>query len=120
VFESPLCVNLTPIHAKAHYDQMAGYFSEYGKVPAQSGEISYLAVPTTKPASKPLQTCGKVQVCLELTHPRDLAVSREHGLAGMRRCHIVRLARQVRIQGGLLTVEGLRFIITSSTDEVPD
>jgi hypothetical protein len=95
--------NLTPILAKAHYDQMVGYFGEYGKVPTQSGEICYLAVAATEPAGKPLRTCQMVEVCLELTDPSDLVVLREHGLAGMRRCRIARLARQARIQGALRT-----------------
>ena len=107
--------NLTPILAKAHYDQMVGYFSEYGRVPTQSGEFCYLAVAATEPAGKPLRTCQMVEVCLELTDPSDLVVLRERGLAGMRRCRIARLVRQARIQGALLTVEDLAFIMTSST-----
>lgn len=72
--------NLTPILAKAHYDQMAGYFSEYERVPTRSGEICYLAVAATEAPGKPLRTCAKVQVCLELTDPRDLTVlSYVHG-----------------------------------------
>lgn len=110
--------NLTPILAKAHYDQMAGYFGEYGKVPTQSGELCYLAVAVTEPPGKPLRSCRKVEVCLELTDPGDLTVLREDGLAAMRRRRIARLARQARIQGALLTVEDLTFIVASSTATV--
>jgi hypothetical protein len=97
---------------------MVGYFGEYGKVPTGSGEICYLAVAATEPAGKPQRTSAKVEVCLELTDASDLEVRREHGLAWMRRCRIARLARQARIQGALLTVEDLAFIVTSSTDTI--
>jgi hypothetical protein len=36
--------NLTPVLAKAHYEQMARYFADYGQVPAQPGELCYLAL----------------------------------------------------------------------------
>lgn len=36
--------NLTPVLARAHYEQMARYFSEFGHVPARPGELCYLAV----------------------------------------------------------------------------
>jgi hypothetical protein len=62
--------NLTPVLAKAHYEQMARYFAEYGQVPARPGELCYLAVAAEEPAGKPIAACRKLQVRLELAAPR--------------------------------------------------
>lgn len=106
--------NLTPVLARAHYEQMARYFAEYGQVPAQPGELCYLAVSATEPAGKPISLCTKVQVRLELTAPGDVEVLRERGLAAMRQRRLARLARQARVQGALLTVEDLAYLTCSS------
>jgi hypothetical protein len=106
--------NLTPVLARAHYEQMARYFSEYGQVPAQPGELCYLAVSAVEPAGKPIAACQKLQVRLELAAPGDVDVLRDKGLAAMRQRRLARLARQSRVQGALLTVEDLAYLTCSS------
>jgi Protein of unknown function (DUF1670) len=106
--------NLTPVLAKAHYEQMARYFADYGQVPAQPGELCYLALAVDEPAGKPVAMCRKVEVRLELSTAQDIDVLRINGLAALRRRRISRLARQARVQGALLTVEDLGYLLTSS------
>jgi hypothetical protein len=110
--------NLAPILARAHYEQMARYFSDYGKVPARPGELCYLAVDAIEPAGKAIAACRKVQVRLELATSADQSVLRERGMAAMRQGRLARLARQARVQGALLTVEDLAFLTCSSTATV--
>jgi hypothetical protein len=99
--------NLTPVLARAHYEQMARYFAEYGQVPTRPGELCYLAVAAEEPAGKPIAVCRKLQVRLELAAPEDVQVLQAKGLAAMRQR---RLARQARVQGALLTVEDLAYL----------
>ena len=105
--------NLTPVLARAHYEQMARYFADYGHVALRPGELCYLAVASEEPPGKPIVACRKVQVALELAAPEDLEVLRT-GLAAMRQQRLARLARQGQVQGGLLTVEDLAFLTCSS------
>jgi hypothetical protein len=106
--------NLAPILARAHYEQMARYFAEYGQVPTRPGELCYLAVDAVEPPGKAIAACRKVQVRLELATVPDQQVLRGHGLAAMRQGRLARLARQARVQGALLTVEDLAFLTCSS------
>ena len=76
--------NLTPVLARAHYEQMARYFSEYGLVPAAPGELCYLAVSAEEPPGKPISACRKIEVRLELAAPEDHQLLRQKGLAAMR------------------------------------
>jgi hypothetical protein len=110
--------NLTPVLARAHFEQMARYFSEFGRMALQPGELCCLAVVTDEPPGKPIVACRKVQVALELATPEDQAVLRERALAAMRRQRLARLARQAQVQGGLLTVEDLAYLTCSSTATV--
>ena len=64
--------NLTPVLARAHYEQMARYFADYGHVALRPGELCYLAVASEEPPGKPIAACRKVQVALELAAPEDL------------------------------------------------
>jgi hypothetical protein len=106
--------NLTPVLARAHYEQMARYFADYGHVPTRPGELCYLAVDANEPPGKPILACRKLQVRLELATAEDQAVVRAKGLAAMRQARLARLARQAQVQGGLLTVEDLAFLTCSS------
>jgi hypothetical protein len=38
--------NLTPVLGRAHFEQMARYFAEYGSMALRPGEPCYLAVPS--------------------------------------------------------------------------
>lgn len=106
--------NLTPVLARAHYDQMARYFAEYGQVPSQPGELCYLAVASDEPPGKALRACRKVAVRLELATPEDREMLGRSGLQAMRRGRLARLCRQAHVQGGLLTVEDLAYLTCSS------
>src|ERR671919_1482693 len=106
--------NLTPVLARAHYQQMARYFADFGQVALRPGELCYLAVASEEPPGKPIVACRKVQVALELATPEDREVLRTGGLTAMRQQRLARLARQAQVQGGLLTVEDLAFLTCSS------
>jgi len=106
--------NLTPVLARAHYEQMARYFADYGHLATRPGELCYLAVDTNEPPGKPIISCRKVLVRLELAMPEDQEIVRTKGLAAMRQGRLSRLARQARVQGGLLTVEDLAYLTCSS------
>jgi hypothetical protein len=106
--------NLTPVLARAHYQQMARYFADYGHVASRPGELCYLAVDANEPPGKPIIACRKVLVRLELATVEDQEALREGGLAVMRQGRLARLARQARVQGGLLTVEDLAYLTCSS------
>jgi hypothetical protein len=110
--------NLTPVLARAHYEQMARYFADFGHVAVRPGELCYLAVRASEPPGKPIVACQKVQVALELAVVEDQRVLREQGLAAMRQQRLARLARQAQVQGGLLTVEDLAYLTCSSTATV--
>src|SRR5918995_1747765 len=110
--------NMTPVLARAHFEQMARYFSDFGHMALQPGELCYLAVASEEPPGKPIIACRKVQVSLELVTPEDHEVLRGEGLAAMRRQRLARLARQAQVQGGLLTVEDLAYLTCSSTATV--
>jgi hypothetical protein len=47
--------NLTPVLAKAHYDQMVRYFADVSELPREPGELCYLAVAAEEPPGKPLR-----------------------------------------------------------------
>jgi Protein of unknown function (DUF1670) len=106
--------NLTPVLARAHYEQMARYFADFGQVATEPGELCYLAVDANEPSGKPILACRKVQVRLELAAVEDQGVLRDSGLAAMRQQRLARLARQAQVQGGLLTVEDLAYLTCSS------
>ncbi len=108
--------NLTPVLARAHYEQMARYFADYGHMALRPGELCYLAV--TEPPGKPILACRKVRFPSSSPRLRTSRVLREHGLASMRQGRLARLARQAQVQGGLLTVEDLAYLTCSSTATV--
>jgi hypothetical protein len=110
--------NLTPVLARAHYEQMARYFADFGDMAVHPGELCYLAVASEEPPGKPIIACRKVQVALELASVEDREVLRDKGLAAMRQGRLARLARQAQVQGGLLTVEDLAYLTCSSTATV--
>ena len=62
--------NLTPVLARAHYEQMARYFAEFGHMALRPGELCYVALAAGEPPGKPIMACRKVQVALELANAR--------------------------------------------------
>src|SRR5262245_47468851 len=74
------------------------------------GQIKLLVVAATEPAGKPLDQCQKVTVLLTLdAGPDDFQVRLAHGVEGLRRGRILRVAAEAREQGGLLSYEDLAF-----------
>ncbi len=100
--------------AQAIYERVAACFAEFGVTPSRDGELCYIAVGADESRSKPISTCRKVQVRLALVDAEDHEALRSEGLAGMRRGRVVRLARQARAQGALLTIEDLAYLTCSS------
>lgn len=92
---------------------MARYFAEFGQVPERPGEVCYLAVAAIEPAGKPLRLCRKVEVGLELVAPEDLEAAEHGGVSAMRRRCLLRLTRQARVQGALLAIEDLAYLVRS-------
>ena len=82
--------------------------------PPAPGELCYLATDENEPPGKPIAACKKVTVRLELATREDRELLGTKGLAFMRRNRLARLARQARVQGGLLTVEDLAYLTCSS------
>ena len=58
---------LTPVLARAHDEQMARYFADYGQV----------AVPSVEPAGKPIVAWRKVQVARTVQVPRPHSPGRD-------------------------------------------
>ncbi len=71
--------NMTPVLARAHYEQMARYFAEYGHMALRPGELCYLAVASAEPRGKPVIACRKVQVAVELATSRAPRQGRPQG-----------------------------------------
>src|SRR3977135_3929127 len=72
--------NLTPVLARAHYEQMARYFADYGHMALHPGEWCDGAGAAGEPREKPVIACRKVQVALELASGEDRDVLRDRGL----------------------------------------
>jgi len=106
--------NLTPVLARAHYEQMVRYFADVGQLAREPGELCYLAVAAEEPPGKPLRLCRKRSIRLQLSAPQDIDALRSEGLAAMRRQRLLRLARQARVQDALLTIEDLAYLTCSS------
>jgi len=85
--------NLTPVLARAHYQQMARYFADYGHMATQPGELCYLAVDANEPSGKPIIACRKMQVRLALAAVADQHVLRDKGLAAMRQQRLARMPK---------------------------
>lgn len=111
-------LEIPPCLAKAHYDQVARYFIEAGQAPGPLGQLSFAAVAAEEPAGKPLASCRKVQVLLELVAEEDVERLASQGLPAMRQTRMARLTAQAREQGGLLTIEDLAFLLCSSAATV--
>lgn len=110
--------NLTRIFAQAHFEQMERYFREHTALDLAHGQIAYEAVAVDEPAGKALKDCRRVMVKLQLVDHHELETMRLCGLAAVRQGRLLRLATEAHAQGGLLTVEDLAYITTSSKSTV--
>ncbi len=74
------------------------------------GRIKLIVVSAVEPAGKSVDQCQKVTVRLTLEAGRDdVEVRRRHGIVGLRRARLLRLAVEAREQGGLLSYEDLAY-----------
>ena len=74
------------------------------------GQVKLLVVAAHEPAGKALDACQKVTVRLTLDAGHDdFEVRVHHGVVGLRRARLLRLAAEAREQGGLLSHEDLAF-----------
>lgn len=73
------------------------------------GQVKLLVAAAHEPAGKPLEECQKVTVLLTLDAKEDLTIRARHGVTGLRRTRILRLASEARDQEGLLSYEDLAY-----------
>ena len=77
--------------------------------PLGLGQLKLLVVAADEPAGKSLEQCQKVAVLLTLDAPEDFQVRSIHGVDGLRRARLMRLAADACEQGGVLSYEDLAF-----------
>ena len=74
------------------------------------GQMSLVLVSAEEPGGKPLRTCEKVTVCLQIHRgEEDDRLLQKEGAAGYRRARIPDLCQEALSQGGLLTREDLAY-----------
>ena len=110
--------NLTPILAKAYYEQIEGYFKEHSGIELTAGQISYEGLSKLEPAGKPLKNCIKKSVRLTVCSPKDLDLIKDNKLSAARQNKILRVTQEAKQQGTYLTCEDLANIFTTSISTV--
>jgi hypothetical protein len=97
-------------------DHLEAFYSEV-RAP---GEICHTAVSSAEPAGKPIKDCRIVPVRLTLFHETDLEVLAKHGPVELRAIRLYRLCCEARAQGGLLSHEDLRVLLSIDISTVGD
>jgi predicted transcriptional regulator len=110
--------NLTPILAKAHYEQMEKYFKEHINLRPNTGQISYEAIVDTDAPGKAIADCKRKAVMLTLCHNEDLKILADKGLSSARQNRIQRITQEAKAQGVLLTHEDLSYLLCTSPSTV--
>lgn len=110
--------NLTPILARAYYDEIKGLFEEHFKVPREQGVIVFEAIRRKDPPGKKLSECRRIPVRLTLDMVGDLETYKERGLRAMRQARILRLTSEAYEQDALLTQEDLARLLSSSVNTI--
>jgi hypothetical protein len=77
-----------------------------------------MAIAADEPLGRQLTECRRVPVDLELIAEEDTDALEREGMGAMRQRRVARLARQARIQGGLLAVEDLAHLTCTSPTTV--
>jgi len=96
-------VHLLYEHIEANYSNLRG-----------DSQVIYRAVSVHEGPGKSLDQVRLVPVALTLSHPDDAAVLRNHGVPGLRKHRLLRLANEAYEQGGLLIQEDLALLLTTS------
>ena len=110
--------NMSPIIARAHYQQMEKYFEEHLHSNLQPGQIIYTATSKEEPAGKAVRDCLKKPVVLTLHNGEDLSLLETAGLNACRRQKLARITKEAQSQGAYLTSEDLAIILTTSTSTI--
>lgn len=76
------------------------------------GQILYTAVERHEPAGKPVRCCRLQTVRLSLVSPEDKKLLEQSGSVRLRCYRISRLTQEAYSQGGLLSQEDLRFLLS--------
>jgi len=105
--------NLSPIVARALFEQMGAYLERFYEQKRKVGQITYLVVSANSPAGRRLEECERVPVTLTLDSADDLLVLQD-GLAPLRQRRILRLTTEAYEQKALLTHEDLARLLCSS------
>jgi len=88
------------------YSVYAPYFETSGTL--KPGQLLFQVVSTEAASNTPLAECEQTTVVLTLdAGEQDLQIRQYHGIVGLRRHRMQRLAHEAFQQGGLLTVEDL-------------
>lgn len=110
--------NLTPILAKAHYEQMEKYFKEHVNLKPNTGQICYEAIVETDPPGKAIGDCKRKAAMLTLCHDEDLKILATDGLSKTRQNRIRRITQEAKDQGTLLTHEDLSYLLSTSPSTI--
>ena len=110
--------NLTPILARAYYQERKGLFEEHFKAPKEAGVVVFEAIRRDDPPGKRLTECRRIPVKLTVDMPEDLETYKQRGLRSMRQARILRLASEAYEQGALLTQEDLSRLLCSSVNTI--
>jgi hypothetical protein len=88
------------------YSVYAPYFETSGTL--KPGQLLFQVVSTEAASNTPLAECEQTTVVLTLdAGEEDLQIRQSHGIVGLRRHRMQRLAHEAFQQGGLLTVEDM-------------
>ena len=85
------------------------YFPLGDKDQMRPGKVSVSAVLADEPAGKPIKECQLRNVIVTLHEAEDDEYRRRHGITGLRRRQVVRMAEEAFEQGALLTLEDLAY-----------
>lgn len=110
--------NMSPIIARAYYQQMEKYFEEHLQARLKAGQTVYVATSKEEPAGKPIRDCLKKAVVLTLINGDDLELVEKKGLTACRQTRIQRMAEEARSQGAYLTCEDLAVLLTTSLSTI--
>lgn len=108
---------LTPIMARAMFEQVDQYWRRYFPEPPDPGQITFLAVSADVPPGRAVASSQRVPVQLTMDAPEDVQRLSE-GVSDCRRGKIKRLTQEAYAQGALLTHEDLARLLCTSISTV--
>jgi hypothetical protein len=85
------------------------YFPLGDKDQIRPGKVSVAAIIADEPPGKPIRECQLRTIIVTLHDAEDDEYRKQHGISGLRRRQIVRMAEEAYEQGALLTLEDLAY-----------